>query len=155
MSPRVAAAAVQSRPVSRTEGWTFPVLMIGVMILTSVWRLQDMAPILSMLQVPTIATVLATGLCVGGFLLSGKSALLHPISKCIWIIVVLMVISIPTSLYPGMSVHFLWSDYLKTVLLFVIIATVIRSARKVEQMIIVHLVGCSMYCYFVITQVDI
>ena len=155
-SPRVAIAAPRRRTISRTQAWTFAVIVIGAMELTYVWRLQDLMPAISTLQIPSIASTLGALVCLfGGYLARNRPALRHPVSKLVWLILVLMAFSIPLSLYKGMSFHFLVFDHLKTVLLFLVMVTVIRNAQTVEQVIIVHLLGCAYYCFFVITRVEI
>ncbi|MGH7621966.1 MAG: O-antigen ligase family protein [Gemmatimonadaceae bacterium] len=119
---------------------------VSLMVLTYVWRLQDAFPILGKLQMPLLA--LAAALM---FYASTKNALRkltliqQPTFKLILVLLAIMTIGIPFSLWKGHSGMFVLKGYVPNILFFALVATSVRSIRDVEWYAMVNLYGALVY----------
>jgi hypothetical protein len=124
------------------------------MLLTFVWRLQDLVPVLGRFRL----TVLASLAALGFFLLNGvgraPERLRHPVFRWVLAILALAALSVPAGVYPGYSFRFITQDHVKTVLFAVILAAAVRSARDVERFMAVHVAGATLYCLTVLARYD-
>ncbi len=121
-------------------------LAVSVMILTYVWRVQDLYPALGTLKVPVIASLAAIALWIGDADARRKfDDIKLPLFKVLVGILILMLISVPTSYWPGKSVRFLYQDYLKTFAFMIVCAASIRRFEDVEWYLKVHFMGALMY----------
>ena len=156
--PNGAAAAgwTAAPAVARRAPWD--VLLAGVagMLLVTTWRLQDLWPLLAKLQLPTLVTAV-TYLT---YLLTQDSrqrlvTVRHPVTYLAVAILVLMMLSVPGGLYPGLSFSFIFKDHIRTFLMMLLIAAVIRGLADIERLVRVQVFGAILYCLFVLTQVQI
>lgn len=124
------------------------------LILAYVWRFQDLFPLLNTIKFSTVASVVALGF----FLLNGPSLkrlpviFRHPVFRWALVMLGMMVLSVPASLYPGLSFSFIVNDHIKTFLMFVILATMIRGAADVERLALVNILGAAVYSYMILTH---
>jgi O-antigen ligase len=130
------------------------VLMAAV--LCYIWRLQDLFPILASMKIVPIVSLAALGLALldrdpHRSLLSAR----HRITICVALILGLMVLSVPGSVYPGLSFDFIVQDFAKTILLMLLLAAGIRSIRDVEFFAVAQLIGAGIYCIFILWRFDI
>jgi O-antigen ligase len=132
-------------------------LALGGAILTYVWRVQDLYPILNSIKFPILTSLLALGLYIANQ--DRRRALRtiqkHPVTKVVLFILALAVLSVPTSIHQGMSFHFITDDYGKNVLLMLILAASVRSFADVERYGLCLVLGGIAYAYFVYTKVEI
>ncbi len=146
-------AAIQSRervPRIRALEWA----IYGV-VLAYVWRIQDLYPILATIQFPTIASLIALVLFASSPARRELRRIEHPILKIATLILALMVLSVPTSLWRGMSFSFVFSDHIKSFTMMVIIAASIRGMRDVERFARLHLAGAALYSVLILTRFEI
>src|SRR6266403_665026 len=139
------SAVGQPRPTSWPRRRTPRIALLewavyGV-ILAYVWRLQDLYPILATLQFPSIISLTAFVVFASSPERRELRRIRHPILKTSMLILGLMILSVPLSLYRGMSFWFIFSDHLKTFIMMLIIAASIRTVKDVERLAIVHLCG--------------
>ncbi|MFL5542602.1 MAG: O-antigen ligase family protein, partial [Longimicrobiaceae bacterium] len=133
--------------------WTFFQTLLAVLLLTYVWRVQQIVPVLGRLQLVSLASLGALGL----FFVSGASARLPLVARtrvfrlAAWTLA-LMVVSVPFALFPGQSARFVYQDHVKTVLLMVLLAAGARGIRQVERLCAVHVAGAVVYTLYVITH---
>ena len=107
---------------ARRPRWDLMRVAVGAMLLCYVWRVQDLVPLLGKVKVPVLVSAGAIGLFLlstGAMRVLGR--LRHPLIKLAVLILLLMVLSVPTSLYQGMSVSFLLNDFLKTFMMMLLI----------------------------------
>lgn len=128
--------------------------MISVMIMAAVqvWRIQDLFPILNSIKLQYIAPA------VGLIAIVADSdprrqvrRLGGPLLYRILGVAVMVVCSIPTSLWAGESFTFLWNDYSKTLLLLIAMAASIRSVKDLERYAVMHITGAVLYCHSMLT----
>jgi O-antigen ligase len=115
-------------------------------MLVAVWRIQSLYPVLARLQVPSLAAVSAYVL----FLIDrdrrrSLGGLKHPLVKIAVLTLVLMVLSVPGSVYPGGSFRFIMNDYLKTFVLMMLLAAGMRAFIDVERCVLALVAGAALY----------
>ncbi len=138
---------------TRRPRWDLMRAAVGAMLLCYVWRVQDLVPLLGKLKVPVLVSAGAIGLFLlstGAMRVLGR--LRHPLIKLAVLILLLMVLSVPTSLYQGMSVSFLLNDFLKTFMMMLLIVTTARGFVDLERYAAVQVIGGVVYCLFVLTR---
>jgi len=127
-----------------------------LMVLVSVWRIHTLAPALDAIKIPS----LAPGLGVLFFLVDNDPrrqlrGIVNPLFYKILGVAVVIVLSVPTSLWRGGSFQFLTADYWKTFLLLVLMAASIRSMADLDRYALMHLMGATLYCGFVLTHFEV
>ncbi|HTT28263.1 MAG TPA: O-antigen ligase family protein [Solirubrobacteraceae bacterium] len=139
-----------------TAPWSLLQVLLGAALLVDVWRIQDLYPALGALGVPTLIGVAALAV----FVLSPLSSRVwacwwHPVVWFATAILMLIALSVPGSLYPGLSFGFLERDYLKNFALMILIAASIRAVVHVERLVMFQLAGAGMYALVVLTRLSI
>lgn len=160
---RPAPARPTARPPRRRQatpsaptvpGWDALMIALALAMLSFVWRIQDLFPLLRPLQVPTISILAALGLALFGPSWGRRwtPVVKHPVARLGGVILILMMVSVPTSLYQGLSFRFVFQDHVKTLLLAALLVYAIRSWKDVERLAIVHLIGAALYSYVISTR---
>jgi len=127
--------------------WTPLELAFATALLTGVWRFQMFLPVIAKLQIP----LLASGAAIGLFVMRGGSrdlsrAVRHPVSRWVIVILGLMLLSVPTSLYPGMSARAVSIDHARDIILMLLIAASLRSRASLERLALANLFGGVGFC---------
>jgi O-antigen ligase len=133
--------------------WGLLTLAVAACLLCDIWRFQDLFPVLGLLQVPLLSSVAAIVVLV----LSrdvGRSLAVwrHPMIKLGLVILLLMVVSVPGSLYPGLSARFILKDHVRTFLLMVILAGSVRVVGDLERFAAVQVMGAAIFCIMVLVK---
>jgi len=126
---------------------------VSLYILTSVGRIQQLFPALE----PLRPTLIAGILCIVLFLLSSDrrrsvGRLGHPITWCALTLLALVALSVPFGIYPRLSLTFLYDDFAKTVVLFLVVAGSVRSYADVRRLSFVFLLSATIYCTVLIVR---
>jgi O-antigen ligase len=123
---------------------------VGLLLFAYVWRIQDVFPILGKLQLPLL------GLGIAGILyITNRHPWRQPglvRGKIVYLTVALlglMLIGVPTSLWPGHSLSFALKTYLSNLLLLGVTAASIRSVSDVEFYARTNLYGGLFYAMIV------
>ena len=137
----------------RALRWGALQIALAIVVLLQVWRIHDLFPVLAVHGVPILATVTAVAL----FALSNDvwrrvSSLNHPIVRAALGIVLLVALSVPGSLYPGASASFLLKDYLRSVILMVLVAASIRGLSDVRRFAWLQLAGVTLLSAVVVAR---
>ncbi|HEX7090789.1 MAG TPA: O-antigen ligase family protein [Longimicrobiales bacterium] len=131
-------------------------LAVAVSILTYVWRVQDLYPILATVKLPILASLAMYGLYVmDGDPRRKLNTIRHPVTACVIAIVALAVASVPTSLYQGLSFGFIKDDLSKNFLLMIILAASIRTLEDVRRYAAFIVIGGAIYAQFVYLNLSI
>jgi O-antigen ligase len=126
---------------------------LALLILTYVWRVQDLFSVLHPLQLASLGTLGATGLFVaGGGMARLEVARRQPVYRWAVALLVMMVLSVPFALFPGAIFRFILEDHLKTFLMMTLIAASLRGAGGASRMAGVHVAGAVVYCLVVISR---
>jgi O-antigen ligase len=133
-------------------GW-----MTIISILTYVWRIQDLYPIVASFRLPILASLGA--ICL--YLLDGdrrrtlRTITKHPIFRAACIIMALAILSVPTSVHDGLSFRFIRDDLSKNFLLMVIVAASIRSFADVRRYALALMIGGLIFAGFVYLYIPV
>jgi O-antigen ligase len=124
-----------------------------LLILCMVWRLQNLFPVLTPLQLSTLSMAGASLLpFVSNDPRQRPSGAKHPIVWIVLLILVLSVASVPTSVYPGKSFSFVLNDFSKTVLLMVLVVLSLRNINDARRLIATQAIGASLYAFIAVTK---
>ncbi|HEX7120385.1 MAG TPA: O-antigen ligase family protein [Longimicrobiales bacterium] len=146
--PAARAAATKTRAAA-ADGWDPLQIFVAGMLLTSLWRVQEIWPVLGTLQLPTLSFLGA-----GGLLLldsdprRGLRRLPHPVTWLVAALTVLLVATVPGSVYAEGSYNFLQRDHVKTLLLATIAAASVRSFADLRRLAGVQVFGGALYAAF-------
>jgi O-antigen ligase len=66
-----------------------------------------------------------------------------------------MVLSVPGSLYPGLSFNFIVQNHIKTFILMALLAASVRTLKDVERFAAVQVFGMGLYSAFILLRFDI
>jgi O-antigen ligase len=130
--------------------------LVIVLVLVYVWRIQDLYGFLGTLQLPTVVSVFALVV----FFFGDSSEVVmkrvsNPLLKYSAFILAAMLLSVPTSVYPGHSLAFITNDHIKTLLMMLVIAGSIRGFADVERVALANVLGAAIYCVKILTTFTI
>jgi O-antigen ligase len=130
----------------RRGGWDPLLLVLAGVLLQYVWRVQEVFQILGKVQFTAVVSVGAVIL----FLLDGHPArqlghLRHGLFRLMLAILMLAILSIPTSLRDGASTQFITGNFAKTIVLTAIVAAAIRGRGDLERLLRVFVLGGAGY----------
>ncbi len=125
-----------------TPGWDLLLICLGLVLLTFVWRIQHIFPVLATLQVTSVAYLGSCAL----FILDRdpRRRLRHirnPVTWAMLGIFGMMVLSLPTSLHSGGSYGFITRDHVRTLIFVLILAASLRTMGDVEKVALLHVLG--------------
>ena len=146
--PAAAAAARLS--------WDALHVALSLLIALQVWRVHELFPSLAVHGLPVLATGVALALFLLGPDLTRRLADLN--TSLVWTvfgIVILMTLSIPGSLYPGGSTSFLFKDYLRSVILMLLVAASIRGMTDLRRYAWLQLGGVTLFSAVIVSTAQI
>ncbi|MGH9262337.1 MAG: hypothetical protein ACRD08_20955, partial [Acidimicrobiales bacterium] len=115
-------------------------MCVAVFILTSVGRIHQLFPVLLPFRLTLVAGVLAIALYLVDSNRPRRLATLrsrttrYALALLLWV-----ALSVPGSLWPGGSFRLLTGDFIKTVLMYLVMVGAIRGLRDVERLAFVYL----------------
>jgi O-antigen ligase len=121
-------------------------IAIIVFCLAAVWRIQDLFPILGKIQLPLLTEAVVLFL-----FFTDKSprrrvtALRAPVAVLIMALTAMMILGLPTSLWPGKGVSFILRDFSQTLVLFFVVAASIREFEDLDRLALGMLTGGVIY----------
>lgn len=141
------------RRVRRPAGNLALHLALGSLILSFVWRIQDLFPIVASLRFPLLATVLG----FGWFFANGGVRRLQPLWRqpvvaASVLLLALMFLGVPGSLFQGLSLNFITKDFIRTLALMLAVAAAVRAVRDVERLLVIHLAGAAAFAWLTLTR---
>lgn len=158
VSPSTIGVAHRSRPTGTVQPTSLPgpdalLLAVGVMVLTFCWRIQDLFPVIGKASPALLATLV--GITLYGLDADSRrrpNRLRSPVLRWLVILVALMLLSIPGSLWVGQSVRFMYEDFAFTIVLVALMALAVRTRRDVEWYAGLHVVGALFYSVVLLTR---
>ena len=119
--------------------WDPLLVCVSVFVLTSVGRIHQLFPALLPLRPTLVAGALSIALYV---IDSTRARRLRTVGSrtTTWALALLLwvVLSVPGSLWPGGSFELLTDDFMKTVLMYLVIVGAVRGPRDVERLAFVY-----------------
>jgi O-antigen ligase len=126
--------------------------------LVNVWRIQVLyAPVLSPLRLGLVFTLLALVAWVmanDGWRRWARVQTVGPV-RTILLLFGVILLGVPLGLYPGSTLDFIRNTYFGILLYFLFTVASIRSKQDVERILLVHVIGASVYSLVVFTRFDI
>ena len=127
--------------------WQALHFLLSAVLLMYVWRFQDIFPGVAKLQLMTVLPPIALLLVLASpGTVSNRGFVRQPAFRCALLILILMVLSVPGSLFPGRSFRFITQDHVKTFLVMLMLTMSIRHRIDVVRYVRVLLVGAAVYC---------
>jgi O-antigen ligase len=136
--------------------WDLALVCVAGYILTAVGRVHQLFPVLAVLRPAVI-----TGLLGLMLYLIDRHGYRQPrllwTGTTKWLLVLLswMILSVPVALLPGYSFDLALDNFLKTVVMYFVMAGTIRGTRDVERLAGVYLLGAAAYAAVVLTRFDL
>lgn len=151
-----AAARIRVAPTSKPLRADFLVWLVAGSLLAYVWRIQDIFPIFATTKYP----LLITGGILAVYFLDEDNrrkidTIKHPITKTVGVLIILIAISIPTSLWRGFSFNSFTQDYLRNILLMAILIASVRGFRDLEKYALWFLIGGAIFNQYVQREVSV
>lgn len=145
-------------PGATGESWKpdFLVWSVGLALLSYVWRVHEVFPVLGSLKFALLVTAAALL-----FLIVDKDprrkleSLRHPISTTIFAIIILITLSIPTSVNRIYSFNSFTQDYLRNVLLMAILVVSVRGFQDLKNYVLAFVVGGLVFNQHVLRNVSL
>jgi O-antigen ligase len=130
--------------VTARAPWDLLLILVGATILLYLWRVHDLVAPLRAIPVFTILSILVT---IVYFLdrdpRRGWQRWRNGTVVLALLILGLMLLSVPLSLYPGQSFSFIFRDHIKTLILTLLIAGSIRCIDDIRRLAAIHLGGAA------------
>jgi O-antigen ligase len=157
-APVVAPWAVDWQPSERADAhvgtkWDLLLLCVAGYLLTAVGRVHQLFPVLELLRPAILTGFFAIVL----FALDRQperrlsSVFLAP-TRWVFALLVWMILSVPGALVAGTSFGVVFDNFIKTVVMFVVIAASVRSSRDVERLAGAYFAGAVIYSAVVTTR---
>jgi O-antigen ligase len=136
--------------------WDLLIVCIAGYLLAAVGRVHQLFPALQALRPMVLLGLLAIALYVRDRRTERRARLLWTsTTKWLMALLVWMVVSIPTSLWPGYSFDLLFDNFIKTVLMYLVVAGAVRGTRDVERLAAVYLTAAAAYASVALLRFDV
>jgi O-antigen ligase len=136
--------------------WDLLLVCIAGYMLTAVGRVHQLFPALDMLRPAALTGAAAIAIYLFDLRAARRSAhLLVPTTKYLIAFVAWMMLSLSGSLWPGNSFDLIFDNFVKTVLMYLVIAASVRGVRDVERLAIVYLLSATVYASVVLARFDL
>jgi O-antigen ligase len=153
-----AAAVIRTRPVTvaSEQNWDLLLVCVAGYILTTVGRVHQLFPALSAVRPAILTGLLAVTLyALRQHAMRRFELLWVPSTKWVLAMLAWMMVSAPVSIWPGNSISLVFDNFLKTVLMYIVIAGAVRTVRDVERLSAVYLASATAYAAVVLWRFDI
>jgi O-antigen ligase len=142
-------------PVSDAK-WDLLLLCVAGYLLTSVGRVHQLFPALDVLRPTLLTGLLAIVLYLVNRAERRRAHLPRiPTTKYVMALLIWMALSVPGSLVRSTSLELVAGNFVKTVLMYLVILGAIRGTRDVERLSAVYLVAAAVYAAVVVSRFDI
>lgn len=150
-SQRTSSVGPSAPTSSRLDVLLF--LVASGLLLSFIWRLQNLFTPWGVIQGPSLMA--AAGLLL--LFVGGRHRLVlararHPVGVATLVILLTVFVSIPWSLYPGLSFGFLFGDFLKTLLMMAVVLAAIRHGGHLEKVALMTVAGAGLYSLYILSN---
>jgi len=157
VEPAFAAPASSVDPAHAPDlKWDLLILCIAGYLLTSVGRVHQLFPTLEFFR----PTILTGALAIGIYLLDRRVErrphhLFLPTTKWLLAFLVWMILAVPGALRAGNSFDLVFDNFVKTVLMYLVVVGAVRGVCDVERLGAVYLAAATVYASVVISRFDL
>jgi O-antigen ligase len=151
-----ATASTSTLPIAPDRSWDALLVCTAIYILTAVGRIHQLFPVIDLVRPAILAGVLAIVL----YLMDSREdrrlrhLALRPV-KYLVALFIWMTLSMCVALVLGNSFDLVVNNFLKTAVMFLIVAGAVRGVRDVERLALVYLVSATLYAAVVIFRFDV
>ena len=125
-------------------------------VLMSVGRVHQLFPGLELVHPAVLLGLLGILLYVLDKRSDRRAArLLVPTTKCLALLLFWMILAIPDALRPGNSVALVFNNFVKTALMYMVVAGSVRGVRDVERLAMTYLAGAVIYSAVVVLRFNL
>src|SRR5262245_32933861 len=134
-----ASTAEHVETVRRPPGWDLLLVCLAIYLAAGVGRAHDLFPVLLPLKPALVSSILAIGFLLLQQRGQRRITLLLRSRTTICLLGLLLwgALSVPFALTGGIALQF-WMDFARAVVMYVVIAANVRSARDVERLALVY-----------------
>ena len=146
-----------ARPAEEPDlRWDWLLVCVAGYLLTAVGRVHQLFPVLETLRPAMLTGFLAIVMYLLDRREERRSApLFVPATNYLIAFFIWMVLSVPGSLAPGNSFDLVFGNFVKTVLMYLVMAGSVRGLRDVERLAGVYLLGAAAYAGVVVSRFDV
>jgi len=139
-------------PGARTPGWDLLLVCLAVYVATAVGRIHELFPMLLPLKPALVAAILAIGLYTLQHSGQRRVGLLRsPTTTYLLGLVLWGAVSVPAALNQGLAFQS-WTDFVRTVVMCLVVAGSVRRVPDVERLILVYLAATVVYTAVVLSR---
>jgi O-antigen ligase len=152
-----AGATSPQAPAPASDGsWDLLLACVAGYVLAAVGRVHQLFPVLQIVRLSMVAGVLAIAL----YLIDQRhdrrlSGLWTGPSKYLIALFVWMILSVPGAIFAGDSFDLVFGNFIKTVLMYFVLAGTVRGYHDIERLIALYLLAAVVYATVVLWRFDI
>jgi O-antigen ligase len=136
--------------------WDLLLICVAGYLLTSVGRVHQLFPVLALLRPAILTGLFAIVLYLADPLAVRRARLIWvPTTKYLIVLLAWMTLTVPGALVRSMSFELVFDSFVKTVLMYVVVAGAVRGPRDVERLAGIYLLGATIYATVVIMRFDL
>jgi probable O-glycosylation ligase (exosortase A-associated) len=148
-----ALPAVADEPPSN---WDLLLVCVAGYILVAVGRVHQLFPVLSAVHPAIVAGLLAMGLYASDGDARRRAALLRGrVTKCLIVLLAWMMLSVAGALSISNSFTQVFDNFLKTFLMYIVIAGAVRDGRDVERLAVTYLGAATLYGFIILSRFEL
>lgn len=138
------------------DRWDALLVCVAGYILTAVGRVHQLFGALEVIHLTALTGFLGILLfAIDRYELRRGRYLLVPTTKVLAALLFWMILSVPGALNPGNSFDLVFDNFLKTTIMFLVVAGSVRSVRDVERLVVVYFASAVMYTGVVMTRFNL
>ncbi len=152
----VPVAVARPAAAGADEGWDLLLVSVSAYILVAVGRVHQLFPALQVVRPAILAGLLALLLYVIDRRAIRRSELLWvgP-TKCLLALLAWMVLSVPWALVPGNSFTLVFDNFIKTVLMYLVVVGAVRYIRDIERLAAAYVASATVYAAVVLSRFEL
>jgi probable O-glycosylation ligase (exosortase A-associated) len=136
--------------------WDPLMICIAGYVLVAVGRVHQLFPVLALFRPAVLMGALAVLLFVrDGTSIRRVRWVLGPTTRCVIAFLTWIAVSTPIALVRGTSFDLLFGNFIKTFLMFLVIAAGVRSVRDVERIALAYLASAAIYSAVILSRFNL
>jgi O-antigen ligase len=150
------ATAFTDRAADVDRHWDLLLFCAAGYILTSVGRVHQLFPVIELIHPAAVTGVLAIATYLHDSHEERRAVhLMVATTKLLAVLLFWMILSVPGALRPGNSFNLVFDNFIKTVLMYLVIAGSVRGIRDVERLAFTYFMGAVLYAAVVLARFDV
>jgi hypothetical protein len=151
MSRKHTAGSLKNAGAERARSGTLAYFLLVPYLFLLFFRPFDLITSLKVLHLPMVTGALCLLAYVAARFMAGQPIFpLSPITKVLALMTVWVLITVPFAFWIGGSLQAFWNDWCKMVIMFLLLANVLQSAKNVQTAVWVCMLGATGICIIAI-----